>query len=155
MRTADIVCALVLVGVAVVVVTEGLALGIGWSTDGPRPGFFVFYLGVALLLSTAIVLVRAVRRAPGTGGRFLTPAKLRSVATVFLPAVAAVLLTELVGLYVSGALYLAGYMRVVGRHSWPLTVVLAVGIPVATFLVFEVWFLVPLPKGPLEAAIGY
>jgi hypothetical protein len=26
---------------------------------------------------------------------------------------------------------------------------------VVTFLIFEVWFLVPLPKGPLEARLGY
>jgi hypothetical protein len=26
---------------------------------------------------------------------------------------------------------------------------------VVTFLVFEKWFLVPMPKGPLEAWLGY
>jgi hypothetical protein len=36
-----------------------------------------------------------------------------------------------------------------------LTVLIAIAIPVATFLVFEVWFLVPLPKGPLETQLGY
>jgi hypothetical protein len=34
-------------------------------------------------------------------------------------------------------------------------VALSVAVPVITFLIFEVWFLVPLPKGPLEAALGY
>jgi hypothetical protein len=28
-------------------------------------------------------------------------------------------------------------------------------VPVLLFLVFERWFLVPLPKGPLEALFGY
>jgi hypothetical protein len=46
-------------------------------------------------------------------------------------------------------------MRWVGRHSWLAVVGLAVGIPVATFLIFEKWFLVPMPKGPLEAWLGY
>jgi hypothetical protein len=34
---------------------------------------------------------------------------------------------------------------------------LAVGLVIATalFLMFEVWFLVPLPKGPLEHWLGY
>ena len=31
----------------------------------------------------------------------------------------------------------------------------AVSVPVATFLVFEKWFLVPLPKGPIEAYLGF
>jgi putative tricarboxylic transport membrane protein len=28
-------------------------------------------------------------------------------------------------------------------------------VPVLTFLMFELWFLVPLPKGPLEKFLGY
>jgi len=32
---------------------------------------------------------------------------------------------------------------------------LAVAIPVVTFIVFEQWFLVPMPKGPLETWLGY
>jgi putative tricarboxylic transport membrane protein len=64
-------------------------------------------------------------------------------------------LTHVIGLYVSGALYLAAYMRWIGHHRWVTTVVVAIAIPVAAFLIFEVWFLVPLPKGPLEARLGY
>jgi hypothetical protein len=77
------------------------------------------------------------------------------VATVAVPAALMVALTSVIGLYVAGGLYLGVYMRWVGRHSWLLTVLLAVAVPLGTFLVFEVWFLVPLPKGPLEAFLGY
>jgi putative tricarboxylic transport membrane protein len=153
-RTADIACGMILAVVAVVVLVEGMRLGIGWGTDGPQPGFFVFYLGVALLVAAALVVAGAMWRAEG-GKPFVTPGQLRSVATVFLPAVAMVALTHVVGLYVSGALYLASYMRGVGRHRWVTTALVAIGIPVVTFLIFEVWFLVPLPKGPLEARLGY
>jgi hypothetical protein len=153
-RTADIVCGIVLAVVAVVVLVEGLRLGIGWSTDGPRPGFFVFYLGVALLVSAALTVVGAIRRTHGAAP-FVRPGQLRSVTTVLFPAVAMVVLTHAVGLYVSGALYLAAYMRGVGRHRWVTTVLVAIGIPVGAFLIFEVWFLVPLPKGPLETRLGY
>ena len=154
MRTADIVCGVALAVVGLVVLIEGLRLGIGWSTDGPEPGFFVFYLGVALLVSTVPIVMGARRRVSATG-HFVTAAQLGSVATVFLPATAMVVLTHFVGLYVSGALYLAAYMRLIGRHRWITTVLVAIAIPVAAFLIFEVWFLVPLPKGPLEARLGY
>ena len=154
MRTADTVCGLFLVVVAAVVLVEGLRLGIGWGTDGPQPGFFVFYLGVALLASAALTVVFSIRR--GADARpFVGPGQLRSVGTVFFPAVVMVALTHVVGLYVGGALYLAAYMRWIGRHRWVTTVLVAIGIPVATFLIFEVWFLVPLPKGPLETRLGY
>jgi putative tricarboxylic transport membrane protein len=46
-------------------------------------------------------------------------------------------------------------MRWIGRHPWPLTLALGAAIPVAAFLIFEVWFLVPMPKGPLEVWLGY
>ena len=154
MRTADIVCGLVLGVVALVVLGEGLRLGIGWSTDGPEPGFFVFYLGVCLLAAAALIVASAFWRRSETRP-FVGPGQLRSVATVFLPAVAMVILTHFAGLYVSGALYLAAYMRWIGRHSWALILLVAIGVPVVTFLVFEVWFLVPLPKGPLETRLGY
>ena len=154
MRTADIVCGMFLAVVAVVVLVEGLRLGIGWSTDGPLPGFFVFYLGVALLASAALVVAGAIRQAQGPTA-FVAPGQLRSVATVFFPAVAMVVLTHVVGLYVAGALYVVAYMRWIGRHRWVTTLIVAIAIPVATFLIFEVWFLVSLPKGPLETRLGY
>jgi putative tricarboxylic transport membrane protein len=60
-----------------------------------------------------------------------------------------------IGLYLAAAIYLAFYMRWVGRHGWSLVLTLAIGIPLVTFLIFEKWFLVPMPKGPLEAWLGY
>jgi hypothetical protein len=46
-------------------------------------------------------------------------------------------------------------MRWIGRYSWAAILVLGLAFPVVTFLVFEKWFLVPMPKGPLEAWLGY
>jgi len=157
MRKADVGCALVLLGLALVATVEGLRLGIGWSTDGPRSGFFVFYLGLALAVSASVVLVRAVA-SPRTSlyrRRFVEAGQWVPVAKVLVPAALMVLLTQFIGLYVAGALYFGTYMRWIGRHSWILTVVLSLAIPAATFLIFEVWFLVPMPKGPLEAYLGY
>jgi hypothetical protein len=153
-RTADILCGVSLVVIGLVVLVEGLRLGIGWSTDGPRPGFFIFYLGVALFVSAGLIVVFALRRS-SAARPFVTRAQFKSVVTVFIPAVTMVVLTHFVGLYVSGGLYLATYMRWIGRHSWALILLVAVGVPVVAFLVFEVWFLVPLPKGPLETQLGY
>ena len=101
-----------------------------------------------------LAVVFAARRGSDTRA-FLTRAQFRSVATVFFPAVTMVVLTHFIGLYVSGAFYLAAYMRWIGRHTWMSILLVAVGVPVAAFLIFEVWFLVPLPKGPLETRFGY
>ena len=66
-----------------------------------------------------------------------------------------VVVMQVTGLYVASAIYVAFYMRWIGRHRWPATIAMAVGLSVVTFLVFEEWFLVPMPKGPLEAWLGY
>ena len=157
MRKADVVCVILLLGMAGVVAVEGLRLGIGWGTDGPQSGFFVFYLGVALTLATGTVLFQTLARggASASARRFLKPGQTLPVATVLLPAVGMVLLTHFVGLYVAGTLYMAVYMRWIGRHAWWQTVAVSVAVPAVAFLIFEVWFLVPMPKGPLETYLGY
>ena len=86
---------------------------------------------------------------------FVSRKQLDSVLKVLWPAVAAVALMNVIGLYVASALYIGFYMRWVGRHSWVSVLTLGIGIPVVTFLVFEKWFLVPMPKGPLEGWLGY
>jgi len=66
-----------------------------------------------------------------------------------------VLLMNFIGLYVAAALYIGFYMKWVGRHSWLSVITLSIAIPVITFMTFEMWFLVPLPKGPFEHWLGY
>ena len=159
MRGVDLVTAVVLMLLAGVVLGDALRLGAGWGTDGPRSGFFPFWLAVLLLLTSLGVFIQALRRSALQG--FVTREQLRPVLKVVLPMAAFVVLISPpglpwgLGLYVSGAIYLAFYMRWVGRHQWGAVIALAVLVPVVTFIVFERWFLVPMPKGPLEAWLGY
>jgi len=155
MRKADTICALFLLALGLLVVAEGLRLGIGWGTDGPRSGFLPFWLGVGLGVSSLIVLWQVLAARGAATRRFVGPGKLVPVMKVLIPAVGMVVLSQVLGLYVAGGLYMGAYMRWIGRHSWPLIVLLTVGIPVATFLIFEKWFLVSMPKGPIEAWLGY
>jgi hypothetical protein len=153
MRVADLLTAALLMLVGGVVLVDAVRLGIGWGTDGPMSGFFPFWLAVIMIGVCAAILFQAARR---TSTRpFVSREQLRPVFKVLWPAAAMVVLTQVIGLYVAAALYMGFYMRWVGRHSWLLVVVLAVGIPLVTFFIFEKWFLVPMPKGPLEAWVGY
>jgi hypothetical protein len=153
MRRADLVTASLLMLIGGVVVFDAVRLGIGWGSDGPRSGFFPFWLGALLMLACAGIAVQAWRR--GAPGPFVTRERLRPVLKVLLPAVGLVALTQWLGLYVSSALYVAVYTRWIGRHSWGTVLAFALGIAGLTFVVFERWFLVPLPKGPLEAWLGH
>ena len=42
-----------------------------------------------------------------------------------------------------------------GKYPLAKVVPVSVLVPLALFILFEVWFLVPLPKGPVEAFFGY
>ena len=153
MRTADIVTASVLLVLGGLVGADAIRLGIGWGTDGPRSGFFPFWLALVLVVCCVIVIAQASRRE--TREPFVTRERLLLVLKVLWPATAMVVLTHLLGLYVSAGLYLGFYMRWVGHHGWRAVLALSIGVPVAAFLIFELWFLVPMPKGPLEAWLGY
>ncbi len=153
LRAADVTTALVLAAGGILVLGDALRIGVGWSTDGPQSGFFPFWLAIALLACCASIVVREIRR--GDRKPFIRREAMEPVLKVLAPAIAFVVLTQLIGLYVATALYMGFYMRWIGRHSWLATVGLSLAVPVITFLVFEVWFLVPMPKGPLEASLGY
>jgi hypothetical protein len=154
MRGADLVTASVLILLGLVVIVDAVRLGIGWGTDGPKSGFFPFWLAVIMVVTCGLVLLRAAGR--GAPSRpFVTRAQLAPVLRVLGPALALVLLTQVVGLYVASLLYVGVYMRWVGRHSWGAVVALSIAIPLVSFVIFETWFLVPMPKGPLEHWLGY
>jgi putative tricarboxylic transport membrane protein len=136
-----------------VVLFDAVRLGFGWGPDGPRSGFFPFWLALIMVVTCAVILAQAA-----LGGRtksFVSREQLGPVLKVLWPATAAVVLMHFVGLYVASALYMGFYMRWVGRHSWVMVVVIALGVSIGSFLVFEKWFLVPMPKGPLEQWLGY
>jgi hypothetical protein len=45
-------------------------------------------------------------------------------------------------------------MKWLGRYGWGLVLAVSIGVPVVFFFMFEKWFLVPLPKGPIEEFFG-
>lgn len=153
MRTADLVTAALLIVLGGLVVWDSLRIGIGWGTSGPMSGFFPFWLAVVLIAVSLGTVAQAARRR--LAKPFVTRESLTSVLKVLLPATGMVLLTEFIGLYEAAGIYLAFNMRWMGRHTWPLVAAVSVAFPVVMFLVFEIWFLVPMPKGPLESWLGY
>lgn len=147
MRRAEILTALALLGIAGIVMYQAIRLGPGWGEAGPRSGFFPFWLSVTLGLASLWVLVQAARGSGVKATPFFPPGAIRQVLTVLLPMAGAFVLFEIVGFYIAAFLYLLVYIRLTGRHSWILTLAVGILFPVLIFLVFEKWFLVPLPKG--------
>ncbi|MET0606372.1 MAG: tripartite tricarboxylate transporter TctB family protein [Beijerinckiaceae bacterium] len=155
-RTMDIAVALLFLVASAIVITDSLRLGIAWRpNEGPRPGYFPFYIAVVMALASVVNLVRALPNTPRGAETFTSVPGIQRMAAIFVPALLYVLATSWLGIYVSSAIYIATFMIFVGQFAWWKAAAVAVGVSLTSFFMFEVWFLVPLPKGPLEAALGY
>jgi putative tricarboxylic transport membrane protein len=82
-------------------------------------------------------------------------ADLKPVLLMLVPTIVYVVLISYLGIYVASALYIAGFMLFQGKYKWLPTAIVSIGVPVAIFALFEIWFLVPLPKGPIERLLGF
>lgn len=140
----------ILIALFGVIVTYGsIQAGISWGAEGPRAGFFPFYVGLAIIISSAVNLWNTMRP-DGPSGLFAEWSQLRQVMSVVIPATIYVTSISFIGLYVSSAVFIAWFMRWLGKYNWPLVAAVAIAMPVIIYFVFEKWFLVPLPKGPIE-----
>jgi putative tricarboxylic transport membrane protein len=153
-RAADIAVALILVAVGGLVIADSLRLGIGWAEDGPKPGYFPFYTGLLIVLSSLCTIVLTLGRIKSSES-FVGRARFRDVLKIFVPSAVYVGLIGFIGIYVASALFIAVFMRWLGRFGWPMIIIVSVAVPFSLFLIFELWFLLPLPKGPLEDVFGY
>jgi putative tricarboxylic transport membrane protein len=154
-RWPEVAVAGLLLAVGGVVVADSLRIGIGWAEEGPQSGYFPFYIGLVLIASSGWVLLSQLLRWRAARSEvFCTREQAGLVWAMLWPVVVYVGLVQLLGLYVASALLIGYFMTRHGRYRWLVTLPVAVGVPLAFFIVFERWFLVPLAKGPLERLIG-
>lgn len=156
-RTMDIVVALMFLGASAVVITDSVRLGFHWQeNEGPASGYFPFYIAVLMGISSLVNLVGAVLgRTPGGDATFVSKLALWRVLAVLGPAIVYVALVQYLGIYIASALFIFVFMLLVGRERLVTALGVGIGVPIVLFLMFEVWFLVPLPKGPVENWLGY
>jgi putative tricarboxylic transport membrane protein len=134
-----------------IVIYDSMRLGAKWSADGPQAGYFPFYLGSLVCASAAITFVRGLFLRGEQNGTFVEVGQLKLVLSVLIPSCVYVSLIGWIGIYVASAVFVAFFMRWLGKYDWWKVALVSVGNSVVFFLIFELWFLVPLPKGPLEA----
>src|SRR5947209_14835832 len=153
-RAVEIGVALLIFLFGALVSFDTYRLGARWGEDGPQAGYFPFYVGLLICFSAGGVIVKALRDASLAGESFVERDQLRMILTVLIPTVVYVSFIAYLGFYVASTIFIGYFMRQLGKYSWLKIAPVAIGVSVAFFLVFEFWFQVPLPKGPLEAALG-
>ena len=99
--------AVLTLAVGIVVMVASRRLGAGWTSDGPGSGYFPFYIGLIVAVSSTAILVQALVGKHRNTGSFVDTQQLKRVMSVLLPAVAYVLLVRFLGLYVASTIYIA------------------------------------------------
>lgn len=153
-RTMEIVVAVFFLLSGAIVIYDSARLGARWGEEGPQAGYFPFYIGVILCIASMINLLQALAAAKREDSEFVQYDALKLVFSVLLPTAVYAGLIGPLGLYVASAVFIAFFMRWLGKYSWLLVASVSIGNSVVFFVVFEVWFKIPLPKGPLEAVLG-
>ena len=155
--TVDTFVAAILFVIGAVVVFEARRLGAGWTSEGPGAGYFPFYIGLIVCISALGIIVQSRSAKTRDEGTFVDRLQLGRVLSVLLPAAVYVLGIWFLGLYVASAMYIALFMIILGKYSPTKSVLVALGVNALFFMMFEVWFKVPLYKGTLEPLrfLGY
>ena len=156
-NTVDAVVAVILFVVGAVVVFEARRLGAGWMADGPGAGYFPFYIGLIICISSLGILYQALISKSRDTDTFVDREQLVRVLSVLVPAAVYVLAIFFVGIYVASAIYIALFMIILGKYPPMKSVLVGVIVVAVFFVMFEVWFKVPLYKGTLEPLrfLGY
>jgi putative tricarboxylic transport membrane protein len=164
-RAMEVIVAMLLLGGCAIVIYDSVRLGFGWREgEGPAPGYFPFYIAVILGVASLVNLVAALR-GHGRGEIFVAARPLARVLAVLIPSFIFVALigglsigpveVPRIGIYVAACVFITLFMTLIGRDNPLKALAVGIAVPVALFLMFEKWFLVPLPKGPFEAWLGY
>lgn len=167
-RTMELVVAAIIFALGAIVIFDSYRIGNGWAEDGPESGYFPFYVGLIICISSLAIFVLGLRNKAAASKPFVSVSALGLVMKVLVPLVVYATLVGLkndwfgiqaetpyvIGLYVASFIFIAFFMWWIGKYRLLTVVPVSIGVPVVFFLLFEVWFKIPLPKGLLEANFG-
>jgi len=151
-RTVEMGVAVACIIFGIITIIGSMQVGVGWDATGPRSGFFPFYLGIILVLSSLRNLNSA--RAIDGEREFATWHQLKQVLAVIIPTTVYVFVLPYTGIYIASMVLIGGFMMWLGKYPLYKAIIYGVGVPVGIYFMFEKWFLVPLPKGPIEYWLG-
>jgi putative tricarboxylic transport membrane protein len=151
----DLFVAVLIFAFGALVAWDSHRLGSSWASDGPEAGYFPFFIGLLICFCSVVVFVQSLLKVKTDRTVFVTVEQLKQVMVILGPSTAYVLGVQLIGLYVSSAIFIFLFMKVAGKYSLLRSLFVSVGVSVISFVLFEIWFKIPLPKGPLENLLGF
>ena len=152
-RLMELIVAGLFMATATLIMYDNWRIGARWE-DGPQAGYFPFRVGAIMFIASAVTFgVNLLARTPSAN--FVERSQVKLVLQVLVPTIVFVGTIGFLGIYLSAALFITFFMWWLGKYPIYKILPVALFIPIVLFFMFEVWFLVPLPKGPIEDALGY
>ena len=152
-RAAEIAVSLALAIGSLILVWDNYKLGAGWGPYGPEAGYFPLRLALVVLIASIAVFIHAIRDNDQTP--FIEVAQAKLVAVILLPLLFFVFTIAYLGIYVASTLFIAAFMIFLGKFPIWKAALVSICLMAFFFFIFEIQFMVPLPKGPLENWLGY
>jgi putative tricarboxylic transport membrane protein len=133
---------------------ESYRLGLG-KLSMPGPGTFPFIASVALGIISASLLIRTVLKEPpsktlGELSEDSEPIKWQNIFLTLAAMLVYVVIFSWLGFVLSTFVVMIFLVWAVGRAPWQVSLVTALSITIASYLLFEVALDAQLPKGILD-----
>ncbi len=157
MRWMELLVAACFVGAGLLVITDSMRVGNAWGSDGPEPGYFPFYIGCLMLGGAAWVILQTLLAWKQDDGQevFAENHEFNLMLLMLVPTTVFTAAIFVMGIYVASLIFIAAFMVWQGKYSYFKSIAVGASISAALFVLFEIWFLLPLPKGMLETWLGY
>ena len=157
MRWMELVVSAFFILLGAIVIKDSFRTGFQWGSDGPQPGYFPFYIGLILVTGAIWVAIQTLITWKKDDGQetFAKVEEFKLVLKMLVPTIIYVAVLIFLGLYIASILFIAFFMVWQGKYSYFKSFSVGFIVCAILFGLFELWFLVPLPKGPIEALFGY
>ena len=154
MKKADLIVGVILVIFSSYLMWKSMELPIGWLKGaGPGGGAFPFWLSLIMLVTSVLVVGRNLLKKSGEGlstAIFMDKDAVHLFMVVLISLGALIALVDIIGIYFAMPLFLAFYLRYLGKHHWGVTLGVSLSTPVLIFILFEKVLVILLPKGYAE-----
>jgi putative tricarboxylic transport membrane protein len=144
LQKGDVISGAVLAALGVFIITHSRAWDY-YTLDGPGPGFFPFWYGVAMVVLSLLLIVNSARNGDSKGVDWSATGR---AMTTWLAFALSVALMDFLGFLISFAVLAFFLVAVIFRRPFMTATVVAVASALAFHLVFPVALSVPLPTGP-------
>jgi putative tricarboxylic transport membrane protein len=151
-RKTEFVTSGIIIALALLTLWDSIGRGMGWNADGPQSGYFPGRIAIVMLIASIFILYNAFKASDEV---IVTGEQMSLISKIFLPLLVYIAAIAYTGIYLASAVFLAFFMVWVGKFSYLKAIFAGVLTAVISFVVFEIWFRVPLPKGFIENALGF